>query len=364
MAYHYVDEKAIRAYCEAVFTKCNFTSNESQDIVDVLLTADLYGIESHGVQRMIRYYEAIQEGSIVAGSPVQTVFETPLTKVIDAPRSMGQIIAKQSMNAAIEKATRHGIGMVTVRGSNHFGIAGYYTQMAARADMLGICMTNTEAIAVPTFGRKAMLGTNPIAVSMPADPIDFMFDASTTVVTRGKIEVYNKNEKPLIEGWAADQTGETCTDARQVLDNIIGKLGGGIFPIGGADEETGSHKGYGLGLIVELFTSILGGGTTSPHVERSGNSDTSFFLGAIDYGLFGDKKIIKKRMSDLLEELRQSPKAESKSRIYTHGEKEFESLQQRIKTGIPVNDKTLAEMRMIGEKLAIEPALYHFSTET
>ena len=359
MAYQYIDEQAIRSYCEAVFEQCGFSTQDSQDITDVLLTADLYGIESHGVQRLIRYYQAIQEGSIIADAPWETVFETPLSKVIDAPRSMGQIMAKLGMNTAIEKAKQHGVGLVTVRGTNHFGIAGYYTQMAAQADMLGICMTNTEAIAVPTFGRKALLGTNPLAVSMPADPIDFLFDVSTTVVTRGKIEVYNKNEKPLHDGWAADQTGESCTDAQQVLNHIIGKLGGGIFPVGGAAEETGSHKGYGLGLIVELFTSILGGGTTSPHVKRSGNSDTTFFFTAIDYGLFGDKTIIKKRMSELLEELRQSPKAEGRTRIYTHGEKEQESLLQKKQSGIPINDKTLSEMRMIGETLAIEPTIYN-----
>jgi LDH2 family malate/lactate/ureidoglycolate dehydrogenase len=257
------------------------------------------------------------------------------------------------MQMAIAKASHHGIGMVTVRGSNHYGIAGYYTSMAAKADMLGVCMTNTEAIMVPTHGRQAMLGTNPIAVCMPADPVDFWFDAATTVVTRGKLEVFGKKEEPLPMAWAVDETGQPCNDAPRVIGNIIGKLGGGIMPLGGASPETGSHKGYGLGIIVELFTSILAGGTTAPHVRNSGNSDTSFCFWAIDYGIFGDKKTIRQSMSTLLAELRASPRAEGQERIYTHGEKEFESRIEKLKTGIPVNEKTLTEMRRISNELNI-----------
>jgi LDH2 family malate/lactate/ureidoglycolate dehydrogenase len=258
------------------------------------------------------------------------------------------------MNMAIDMAGKHGFGAVCVRGSNHYGIAGYYTMMAAKADMVGISMTNTEAIAIPTYGKKAMLGTSPIAVCMPADPVDFWYDAATTVITRGKLEVYKKKGLPLPAGWVADENGRDCDDATRVLNNIIGKLGGGIFPLGGCEIGTGSHKGYGLGIIVEMFTSVFAGGTTSPHVKKSGNADTSFCIWAIDYGIFGDKKEIKKRMSTLLQELRESPKADGQSRIYTHGELETESEREKLKTGIPVNEKTLAELKMIGEKHGLD----------
>jgi len=321
MGYTNLDVNATRKYCEDIFKSIGYSEQESADIVDVLITADLFGIESHGIQRLIRYHLAIEEGSILTDVKPEIIFQSPISVVFDAPKSMGQIVAKKGMNMAIDMAKKHGIGAVCVRGSNHYGIAGYYTLMAAEQDMLGISMTNTEAIAIPTYGKKAMLGTSPIAVCMPADPVNFWYDAATTVITRGKLEVYRKKELPLPQGWVADENGMDCDDADRVLKNIIGKLGGGIFPVGGWETETGSHKGYGLGIIVELFTSIFAGGTTSPHVRNSGNADTSFCLWAIDYGIFGNKTEIKNRMSTLLRELRESPKADGKDRIYTHGER-------------------------------------------
>lgn len=343
----------VRKFCEEVFQKYGFSKEESRTITDVLLQADLYGIESHGVQRLIRYVGAIQDGSIKVQAAVETVFESPCSAVWDAPCTMGQVVAKKAMETAMEKALRHGFGAVTVRGSNHFGIAGYYSKMAAERDMLGIAMTNTEAIAIPTGGKKAMLGTSPIAVCMPAEPVPFWFDVATTVVTRGKLEVYNKREEPLPVGWAADENGLDCAEAGRVIANITAKAGGGIFPLGGFSELTGSHKGYGLGILVELFTAIFAGGTTSPHVKRSGNADTSFGLYAIDYGMFGDKAEIKKRMSNLLQELRESPRAEGCERIYTHGEKELEAEQYHLQHGIPMNEKTVAELRKIGADVGV-----------
>lgn len=353
MAYLHISPKEAGAFCEEVFSKYGFSRQESHDITDVLLTADLYGIESHGIQRLVRYVQAIEEGSIDPHADVTVVFETGLSAVWDAYRTMGQTVARRGMETAIEKAKRSGFGMVTVRGSNHFGIAGYYSSMAAKEDMIGMCMTNTEAIAIPTGGKKAMLGTSPIAVCMPADPVPFWYDAATTVVTRGKLEVYNKLEKPLPSGWASDENGMDCTDAGRVIGNITAKAGGGIFPLGGSDILTGSHKGYGQGIIVELFTAILSGGTTSPYIKKSGNADTSFCFCAIDYGMFGPKEEIRARMSSLLQDLRESPKATGVDRIYTHGEIEAENAVQLEKEGIPVNPRTLEEMRSIGQKLGV-----------
>lgn len=353
VVYKNIDAESTRKFCEAVFEGHGFSKKDAADIVDVLLCADLYGIESHGIQRLIRYHKAIEEGSIDPNAKFDMVHETPISAVINANKAMGQVVAKYAMDLAIEKAKKVGFGAVVVNNANHYGIAGYYTQMAANEDLIGISMTNTEAIAIPTYGKKAMLGTSPIAVCMPADPVNFWYDAATTVVTRGKLEVYNKQEHPLPTGWAADENGNDCPDAARVLKNIIGKLGGGIFPLGGATELTGSHKGYGFGMIVELFTSILAGGTTSPHVKNSGNADTSFCLMALDYGAFGDKKEIKDRMSTLLQELRESPKADGHDRIFTHGEKEMESEADKLKNGVPVNNKTLAEMKMIGETVGV-----------
>lgn len=161
MAYVNLDAKIVRKYCEDIFVKRGFSEKESQDIVDVLLTADLYGIESHGIQRLIRYHKAIEEGSIVTDCKPELIHETPISAVFDAPKSMGQVVGKMGMELAIKKAKEHGIGAVVVRGSNHYGIAGYYTKMAADNDLLGICMTNTEAIAIPTYGKKSNAWNKP-----------------------------------------------------------------------------------------------------------------------------------------------------------------------------------------------------------
>lgn len=355
MAYVYLREKETRKFCEEVFEKYGFTAEESKTITDVLLTADLFGIESHGVQRLVRYAEAMDKGFIKIGRKPEVVFSTPCSEVWDASNTMGQVVGVAGMERAMEMAKQHGFGAVTMRGANHYGIAGYYTKLAAEHDLLGICMTNTEAIMLPTGGKKAMLGTSPIALCMPADPVPFWFDCATTVVPRGKLEVYVKNEKPLPEGWAADENGKGCSDAARVIHNICDKLGGGIFPLGGEFTQTGSHKGYGLGIIVEMFTAIFAGGTTGPHVKHSGAADCSFCFMAMDYGMFGDKKEIRERMNGFLQELRDSPKADGVDRILTHGEKEWENRERILKEGIPVNTKTLEEMRVIARNLGIDP---------
>ena len=208
-------------FCKDVFQAFGFSEEESSEIKDVLLTADLYGIESHGMQRMVRYHKGIEKGTIHPHAVPEVVFETPISAVIDGHNGMGQLISIFAMRKAIEKAKQTGVGIVSVRESNHFGIAGYYAKMASEEGLLGMACTNSEAIMVPTFGRKAMLGSNPIAVAMPADPYPFFFDCSTTVVTRGKLEMYNKMEKPLPEGWALDKDGHASTNAPDVLANIV-----------------------------------------------------------------------------------------------------------------------------------------------
>ena len=350
MAYHRIDYKKTRDFCIKVFQGYGFTKEESTQITDVLLDADLCGIESHGIQRLIRYHIEVTEGMAKPHAKPQIVKETPLSATIEGNDAMGQTLSVGAMNLAIEKAKRSGVGMVTVRNSNHYGIAGYYTRMAAEQGLIGICMTNTEAIMVPTFGKEAMLGTNPIAFSMPADPVPFTFDAATTVVPRGKLEVYAKRDGAIKDGWALDENGHPSTDAARVLANIIGKTGGGILPLGGAGEETSGYKGYGFAMLCEICTAILSGGATSNYIyKKPGRAEICHFFMAIDYGVFGDKEQIEANLSKFMQELRDSNKAEGQDRIYTHGEKEFESKQNVIANGVPVNEKTYAEMQMIAE---------------
>lgn len=348
----------LKMFCEDCFKKFGFTESEAEIITDVLLLSDLYGIESHGMQRLARYHKGIEKGLIKINAKPEIVFETPVSAVIEGNDGMGQLIAHSAMNTCIEKAKKSGMAVVTVRNSNHFGIAGYYAKMACDAGLIGMAFTNSEAIMVPTFGRLAMLGSNPIAVAMPAEPYNFFFDASTTVVTRGKLEIYNKLGKPLPEGWALNAQGKGSTDAKDVLANIVAKKGGGIMPLGGETEQSGSHKGYGYGMLCEIFCSIISMGLTSNHTHVGGKGGTCHGFIAIDPKVFGDAEAIKEHLSTFLRELRESPKSEGHDRIYTHGEKEIFAVKDRMENGIDVNINTVAEMFEMCRYVGLDPVQY------
>mgnify|MGYP002569465952 CR=1 FL=1 len=291
----------LNTFCHDVFRKFGFNEEETNIIKDVLLTADLYGIESHGMQRMVRYDKGIEKGTIHPDAKPEVVFETPVSAVIDGHDGMGQLISHFAMEKAIEKAKKTGVGFVSVRNSNHFGIAGYYAEMASKQGLLGMACTNSEAIMVPTFGRKAMLGSNPIAVAMPAEPYPFLFDCSTTVVTRGKLEMYNKMGKPLPQGWALGANGQESTDAPDVLANIVAKKGGGIMPLGGNKEVNGSHKGYGYGMLCEIFSSIFSMGVTSDKCcTFKDKTGICHGFAAIDPAIFGNADDIRAHFSEYL----------------------------------------------------------------
>lgn len=348
MSYHHVDYEALRRFCAAVFRGYGFSEKESRQITDVLLAADLSGIESHGIQRLIRYHKEIESGMVKLDAVPEVVKETPISAVMEAHNAMGQLVGVRAMEMAIQKAETVGFGMVTVRNSNHYGIAGYYARMACDRGLIGMSMTNTEAIMVPTFGRQAMLGTNPISFAMPAQPTPFVFDAATTVVPRGKLEVYAKRGNGIPQGWALDENGQECDDPDRILKNIIGKLGGGILPLGGYGEKTSGYKGYGFGMLCEIATAILSGGTTSNYIYKTpGCSNIAQCFIALDYGAFGEKKDIEAALSKYLQEVRDSDKATGQDRIYIHGEKEIEARARVLAQGVPLNEKTYGEMAMI-----------------
>jgi LDH2 family malate/lactate/ureidoglycolate dehydrogenase len=348
----------LKHFCQDAFEKFGFSGEDAATITDVLLLSDLYGIESHGTSRLVKYHKDILNGLIDIHAQPETVFETPVSAVIDAHDGMGHVVAKMATRLAIEKAKKAGMAFVTVRNSTHYGIAGYYAKMAADEGLIGISTTNTTAIMVPTFGRQAMLGSNPLAISCPAEPYPFLFDASTSVITRGKVEIYNKLEKPLHDGWAIDSTGAPSADAAEVFDCIVKHKGGGILPLGGYAEDTGSHKGYGYGMLVELFSSIVSLGTTSDKTNMGGKSGICHGFIVIDPKIFGDAQAIKAHLSDYMRAIRESPKAAGQARIYTHGEKEIEAIAQRMRDGIQVNEKTVAEMRDLAQHLGMDVVSY------
>ena len=358
MGYQYWKYEQLNQLCNDAFQKFGFNADEAKTITDVLLLSDVYGIESHGMQRMYRYYKSIQKGMIDINAKGDVVFETPVSAVIDGHDGMGQVIGRKAMEMAIAKAKTSGVGIVSVRNSNHYGIAGYYAKLACDQGLIGLSCTNTNPIMVPTYGRTAMLGTNPIAVAMPAEPYPFFFDASTTVVTRGKLEVYNKAGKELHDGWALNKDGHPSNDAADVLGNIAAHKGGGIMPLGGSTEDTGSHKGYGWAMVCELFSSILSMGTTSDQTGKGGKGGICHGFMAINPGIFGDAEGIKAHLSAYLEALRNAPKADGQARIYTHGEKEVEAQARLMAEGIPVNDNTMVEVLELCNYLGLDFSKY------
>ena len=354
----YIQEEKLNAFCQDAFEGFGFSPEEASIIKDVLMMSDMYGIQSHGMQRVVRYHKGIEKGLIDIKAKPEVVFETPVSAVIEGHDAMGQLVGHFAMELAIKKAKESGIGIVSARNSNHYGIAGYYADLALKEGLIGFSCTNSEAIMVPTFARKAMLGSNPIAFTMPAEPYNFFFDASTTVVTRGKLEMYNKLGKELPNGWALNKDGKASQDAGEVLGNISDHVGGGIMPLGGNTEQLGSHKGYGYGMLCEIFASIFSQGGTSNKCMTGGRSNICHGFMAINPAIFGNPEEVKKHFSTFLQELREAPKAEGAERIYTHGEKEAEAIEVCRKEGVPVIDKTVAELFDVCELLKLDPKKY------
>lgn len=359
MGYRKLDYEKLKTLTELVFEKHGYGKEDAATIADVLLKADLMGIESHGVQRLTLYPFGISIGRIKVDAKPEIVRETPLSVVIDAHDGMGQIASVKAMKMAIEKAKEHGMGFALVRNSNHYGIAGYYSMMAADEGLVGMSMTNTQALVVPTFGRKPLLGTNPIAFTVPAKPYPFHLDMSTSVVTAGKMEVYAKNKKPCPEGWLVDENGAVNTDAGVFVANR-GSGRGGLLPVGGAGELHSGHKGYGMSMMVEIMTGIFAGGATSSGVRNVPERELCCHMfWAADPSMFNeDKEQIFKHLSEFLQMIRDSDKADGHDRIYTHGEKEFCNMAEVREHGVSVNDATYDEIVKLCEKIGIDPKGY------
>ena len=225
-----------------------------------LLSADLRGIDSHGVARLSGYTRLWEVKRINSKPSVKVVHETPSTAVVDGDSGLGLVVAPFAMQVAIDKAKNAGSGWVSVRNSNHFGIAGFHAMMALEHDMIGMAMTNASALVAPTFSVERMLGTNPICVAIPAgnEPA-FVADLATTTAANGKLEILQRKNESAPTGWIQDKVGQISTDAHEL------KKGGALLPLGG-DREHGSHKGYALGSIVDIFSAVLSGANYGPWV--------------------------------------------------------------------------------------------------
>ncbi len=353
--------EVLRSFCMEALERLSVPQEDAKLTADVLVEADLRGIDSHGVARMSRYVSGLQQGMMRPKPNPRIVRETGSTATIDGDAGLGQPVSHKAMKLAIVKAREHSVGFVAVKNSNHFGIAGYYAMMALAEDMIGICTTNTEVLVVPTFARNAVLGTNPIAIAIPSGKErPFVLDMSTSTVTRGKLEVYARLEKPISINWATDEKGIATEDPARVLQNIMKRSGGGLLPLGGALEESGGHKGYGLALAVEIFSAVLPGALYANQVYPKNEdgkplpSGIGHFFGAMRIDAFRPKDDFKHDMDDLIRRLKEAPKAEGAERIYIHGEKEYEEAERLAKRGVPLNPKVAEDLRVIAKQLGMK----------
>ncbi len=259
------------------------------------------------------------------------------------------------MDLAIRKARDTAIGVVAVRNSNHYGIAGYYTLMALEHDLMGVSMTNAGPLVVPTFGRTAILGTNPISLAAPAKKEKaFVLDMATSTVPRGKVEVYNRLGQPMPHGWAVDETGRSSTDPKRVLNALANRLGGGLLPLGGEGEDLGGHKGYGLALMVDVLGGVLSGAATGLQVYADEQRpNVGHFFMALDPAAFRPLDEFRRDMDRLARELKDSPKAHGQDRIYVHGEKSFARMEKYRQEGIPLDPKVVENLKKIGADLGV-----------
>ncbi|HWR11072.1 MAG TPA: Ldh family oxidoreductase [Rectinemataceae bacterium] len=351
-----VKRENLEAFCADVFVKLGLSREEASDSAEILVAADARGIGSHGVGRLWRYENGIKKGIMSGGVRPTVLRETPMSLVLDARGAMGLSLSKRTMRQVIGKAETVGAAFASIRNSNHFGIAGYYTEMAARRDMIGICMTNTAALGVPTFGRSAMFGTNPIAVSVPVlEGRMFTLDMATTCVTRGKVEVYDRENKALPLGWAVDTKGKETADAHGLLEDMLFQRGGGLLPLGGEGERFSGYKGYGLAVLVDIMTAITSGGVFGKSVmdSEATSARVCHFFGAIRLDLFRDPEELKTDVGRMLDELTSAEPAEGCDRVYYAGLKEHESEALSDRIGVALTAKVAAQLKRIGDDLGV-----------
>ena len=337
-------------FMTAVFEKMGVPTEDARLCADVLLESDRRGIESHGCNRFKPIYiDRIKSGILNPVTKIDILKETPTTAVLDANDGMGMVASKKAMDMCIEKAHKYGMGMVAVRNSSHYGIAGYWTGLAAKENMIGISGTNARPSVAPTFGVENMLGTNPLTFSMPTDePFPFTLDCATSVIQNGKIEYYARINHDTPKGLVISREGEELTVSAEILKKIRSQQAA-LAPLGGFGETTGGYKGYGYSTVVEILSAALQSGLFLKALDGKDEEGKirpyhlgHFFI-AIDTEAFMGAEAFKKTCGDILRDLRGSEKAPGQERIYTAGEKEYDVWMYRKDKGVPVTEAVQKE---------------------
>jgi len=332
---------------------------DAEIITDVLITADLWGIKSHGIAHLRMYNQRIKKGLQLPITNWTVVKDSPTTAVVDGGCGMGMVVGYHAMKMAIEKAQQYGLGAVAVRNSSHYGAAGYYPMMAVKEGLVGLSVTNAHPSTAPTFGVKPMLGTNPIAVGAPTDEaFPFLYDAATSVAPRGKIEIAARAGKSIPEGWVIGQDGKPETESEGMIKRM-NDAEVALLPVGGMDELFGGHKGYGLSTVVEIFSAAFQNGTYLwglNDIDERGNYQflrIGHFFMAINIENFIPLDEYRKITGDIMRELRNSPKAPGQPKIYTAGEKEYYNAQRVRENGVEIAPGVQKALKSLSEELNI-----------
>lgn len=324
-----VTSDQLAALVRQIFERLGVPPSDARIAADVLIYADLRGIDSHGVQLQMQsvYIPGLQAGTINATPNVRVVAESLTTSVIDGDRGLGHPIAHRAMLRAIDKARASGSGFVAVRGSTHFGAAGYYAMLAAERQMVGLAMTNAPSRVLPTHGREPMLGTNPIAIAAPGGrepPV--VIDLATSTTSAGRLRLSERSGEPIPASWAADANGHPTTDPAVAVHNNK------LLPLGGA-AETGGYKGYALAVAVDIFAGLLSGAGFSAALERP---VVGHFFGAFDIGAFGSVDTFTTMIDEMARGLRATPPSDPPQTVLVPGDPEHHQLARRSKHGIPL----------------------------
>ena len=352
----YVEVEKLESFMRDVFLGLGVPKEDATIIAEVLITSDIRGIDTHGIQRCKMYFDRIKAGIYDVKTKIDVLNDGPTTALWDGNCGMGHVIAYKAMKSAIEKAKKYGLGSVAVRNSTHFGIAGYYSLMAIKEGMIGLAVTNARPSMPPTFGVEPMLGTNPLTAGAPTDEdFPFVIDCATTIIQRGKVELYNRINKPLPEGVVITDEGKTETDPAKILENM-GKGKAALLPLGGKGEETSGYKGYGYATLVELLSAALQDGiylkdTIGIVEEGQKRLKVGHFFLAINIESFLPLKNFKKTAGDIMRGLRNSKKEPGEKHIYTAGEKEYYAEVDRKKKGIPLNQSLQQDIKIMKDEL-------------
>ena len=344
-------------FSKNIFIKIGCSEADATLAAKVLVSADIRGIDSHGVARLVGYVRLWEAKRINSKPSIKVTHETPSTATIDGDAGLGLVVAPKAMQIAIDKAKIAGTGWVAVSNSNHFGIAGYHAMMALDHDMIGIAMTNASALVAPTFSIEKMLGTNPIAVAIPAkEQPAFVADFATTTASNGKLEILQRKNAEAPLGWVQDKNGNATTDANAL------KKEGAMLPLGG-DRDHGSHKGYALGSIVDIFSAVLSGGSYGPWAppfpayitmpENMPGKGLGHFFGAMRIDAFRPAEDFKQHMDNWISRFRNAKPADDFDKVLIPGDPEREMEAERMKNGIPVVESVVNDLLALADKFSV-----------